>query len=181
MNQSLIARRNGPSPLWDLRREMDRWLNDTWGSLRSSAESLDYDWHPVCDVEEEGDHYLMSVEVPGIPRDQIKVECVDNRVTISGERGHETRKKDEGGRYLERSYGRFYRSFILPVGVDADKIEASYTDGVLRLYVPKSESAKPRKIKVLSENTGFFGKLLGQPSKEKESRVSDETRSGKIA
>lgn len=189
MSYFLSTRNNRSlSPLWDLRREMDKLFDDAWGLTQTSnnSDAVEYDWNPVCDVEEGEDHYLMTVEMPGIPKDQIKIECIDNQLTISGERGRESRntqkeKEKEGYRYTERRYGKFYRSFTLPVGVNADKVEANYEDGVLRLYVPKAESAKPRQIKIGSGNgPGLFGKLLGQttPSDRREKETHSVHNSG---
>jgi len=165
MNYFLTTRNRNLNPLWDLRREMDKLFDDAWGLTQNKTDRADFDWSPTCDVEENDDHYLMTVEMPGIPKDQIKIECVDNQLTISGERSYSTKNKEDGYRYSERRYGKFYRSFALPAGVNADKVEANYEDGVLHLYVPKAESTKPRQIKISNgSGTGFFGKLLGQSS-----------------
>jgi HSP20 family protein len=159
----------------ELRREMDKLFDDFWAS--PTATQMEHNWNPPVEVEENDDHYLLSMEIPGIPRDQIKIECVDNQVTISGERRKENRKTENGRSYSERQYGKFYRSFTLPAGVNADKVEAHFEDGVLRIYVPKAESAKPRQIKITNgSGTGFFGKLLGQSPKEKEELHSSSER-----
>lgn len=132
----------------------------------------DSEWQPACDVEESDEHYLLTLDLPGIPKDQIKLEVIDNQILISGERRHEQKGKTDGAWYSERRYGRFHRSFSLPMGVDAAKVEADYRDGMLRVYVPKAESTKPRQIKITSGLTpSFFGKLIGQSSsKEKEEK-----------
>jgi HSP20 family protein len=173
MNTYIVTRNNRSwNPLFDLRREMDRLFDDFWTPTTTQTENA---WHPACDVEENDDHYLMTVEMPGVPRDQIKIECVDNQVTISGERSSDQKKSKA---YSDRYYGKFYRSFTLPAGVNADKVEANYQDGILRLYVPKAESAKPRQIKITNgSEKGFFGKLLGNTPKEKEGvHSSDENK-----
>jgi len=173
MNTYLVTRNNGWNPLSELHREMDRLFDDFWTTPTNTQ--TPNNWNPDCDVEENDDHFLMTLEMPGIPRDQIKIECVDNQITISGERNREQKKTKS---YSERYYGKFYRSFTLPAGVNADKVEANYQDGILRLYIPQAESAKPRQIKITNgSDKGFFGKLLGQSPKEKEGvHSSDENK-----
>jgi len=189
MNYFLTTRNaRSLNPLWDLRREVDRLFDDAWGLTKASTDGVEYDWNPTCEVEENDDHYLMTIEMPGIPKDQIKIEYINNQLTISGERGRESKKQDDGYRYSERRYGKFYRSFALPAGVNADKVEANYEDGVLRLYVPKAEEARSKQIKISSGGgAGFLGKLLGQTAPndrgEKEVRSthgSGDPKSGKM-
>lgn len=163
------------NPLADLRREMDFVFDNFFTpGVNRNWRDLDHAWTPACEVAEEDGHYLMSLEMPGIPKDEIKVEVTDNTITISGERHAKEEKRDGGAWYGERRYGKFMRSFTLPLGIDAEKIEANYQDGVLSLIVPKAESAKPRQIKIGS-NTGFFGKLLGD-SRKREEEKSSETK-----
>ncbi|WP_158247353.1 Hsp20/alpha crystallin family protein, partial [Pseudomonas sp. FW306-02-H05-AA] len=78
---------------------------------------------------------MLSLEMPGIPKDDIKIEIADNTVTVSGERRAEDKKKENGAWYGERRYGKFQRSFTLPAGIDSNKVEANYQDGVLQLIV----------------------------------------------
>lgn len=171
----MLRNQTSRGPLADLRREMDRLFDDFWSvPTNRSWSTTEREWNPACEVEESNDHYLLSLEMPGIPRDQIKLEVVDNQIMISGERHAESKKKETDQWYTERHYGKFQRTFTLPAGVDATKVEANYQDGILRVYVPKAESAKPRQIKIANgSGTGFFGKLIGQSSaKEKEERHS---------
>jgi HSP20 family protein len=144
-------------PLTHLNREMDRLFDDFWAPQ----------WSPAYDIEEAEDHYLLSLELAGVSKDQIKLEVLDDQLVISGERRLE----------------RFQRAFTIPAGVDADKVEANYQDGMLRVYVPKAESAKPRQIRITNgSSTGFFGKLLGSSKKDSEgTRLSSEANPEKIA
>lgn len=163
------------SPWLDLRREMDQLFGDflaSSGAVPALAETSPQ-WGPLCDVEESDDHYLIAVEMPGVPKDAIQVEFRDNQITISGERRQE-RRPDDGARWhSERRFGRFQRSFMIPSGVDPDKLEASYVDGVLRVYIPKAESARPRRIKVThGSGAGFMEKLLGSTRKDPD-KISD--------
>ncbi len=169
-----LARKNDLwNPLADLRREMDSVLDNFFTpTVNRSWREFEQVWAPACEVAEEGGHYLMSLEMPGIPKEEIKVEVADNTITVSGERHAKDEKKEGGTWYGERRYGKFTRSFTLPAGIDAEKIEANYQDGVLSLMVPKAESAKPRQIKIGS-NTGFFGKLFGESGKSEEEKSSE--------
>ncbi len=171
-----LSRKNDHwNPLAEMRREMDSvfdsFFTPTLGRNWREAEQV---WTPACEVSEEPEHYLMSLEMPGIPKEEIKVEVADNTITISGERQARDERREGNAWYGERRYGKFVRSFTLPAGIDADKIEANYQDGVLSLMVPKAESAKPRQIKIGS-GSGFFGRLLGD-SRKREDEKSTEAK-----
>ena len=156
----------GLRPLADLRLEMDRLFDDYW-TTTPAPKTLVGENHftPACDVAEEKDHFLLNIEMPGIGKNDVKLEVIDNQLIVSGERHQDRKNNDSGAWYSERRYGKFKRSFALPAGVDADKVEALHEDGILRIYVPKAESAKPRQIKIANgKSTSFFGKLIGQQS-----------------
>lgn len=170
-----ITNRTHWSPLAELRREMDRLFDDFWAT--PSLGRVDSQWDPACEIDEEKDHYLITLEMAGIPKDQIKIELQGDQLVVSGERRHESKDKKSGAWYSERRFGKFQRTFTMPSSVDVENLEANYQDGILRLYVPKAASARPRQIKITNGSaTGFFGKLLGAPKKEKEveSSSSDE-------
>lgn len=144
----------------DLFNEMDRFFD--WSPTVSTARAYDErTLNPACEISESNEHYLMSVDLPGMKKDEIKIEMSDNILTISGERKREGTEKNQKVQRYEKSYGFFKRGFALPVSVEADKIEAHYEDGVLKLYLPKIQTAKPRHIEIQSEKGGFFSKLLG--------------------
>lgn len=168
-------RKSAWNPIQELRSEMDRLFDGAWSlPLEGEAESSNRTWQPACDVVEDQEHYLLSLEMAGIPKDQIQIEVVDQNLIVTGERKYEDRKKQSGVMYSERRYGKFQRTFSLPLGLDLDKIEANHEDGVLRILVPKTEAVKPRRIKIEGgSSTGFFGKLISQASsKEKEAEHS---------
>ena len=101
----------------------------------------------AVDVEDKGSEYLITADVPGMDREDIKVEVSpDNVLTISGERKTESKTEEEGGLVrMERSYGSFARSFRLPDHVNVEGIKAQTQAGVLKLTVPKSEEAEAKK------------------------------------
>ena len=109
-------------------------------------------WAPAVDVAETAEDYLIRAEVPGLRKEDVKLSLSGNVLTISGEKKMEE-KKTENKKYhrLERSYGAFQRSFSLPTPVNADKISATFKDGMLEVTVPKSEEAKSKVIDIKVE------------------------------
>lgn len=105
-------------------------------------------WVPPVDVAEEGDRLVLRAELPGIKESDIEIEFENGMLTLKGERRFEDEKKERNYHRIERSYGRFVRSFNLPRSVDAEGIEASYEEGVLEITIPKREEAKPRQIRI---------------------------------
>jgi HSP20 family protein len=105
-------------------------------------------WTPAVDIRETKECYLFDVEVPGIDKDKIHVSVEDDVLTISGEKEYKNKHKEDGYYRLERSYGKFSRSFTLPETTDVESIQANYKDGVLGLSIAKKEVAKPKKIDV---------------------------------
>jgi HSP20 family protein len=110
----------------------------------SMARSFDADV-----VEREGDIRVM-VEMPGLTPDDISVDLEANVLTISGEKRESRQEGDERDTWHlnERRYGRFSRSFVLPRGVDSDRVQARFENGVLTVTVPKSEQARRRRIEI---------------------------------
>lgn len=153
------------NPFYEIRHEMGKLLHGLWSSpgATKNLQEIDSQWIPACDVEEADNHYLISLEIAGVPKDHVRVEFHDNQIVISGERQSETNKKENGRWYSERQFGKFQRAFMLPSGIDPEQVEAKHQDGVLRIYVPKAESAKPRQIKITNGNgPSSFKKLIGQ-------------------
>ena len=105
-------------------------------------------WTPSCDIYEADNHYVLKVELPGLKREDVKINIENNVLTIRGERKFEEETKRENFRRLERSYGEFMRSFTLPGEIDANHIKAEYKDGLLEVLLPKNERAKPKAIEV---------------------------------
>ena len=114
----------------------------------SSARPSVRQWHPAVDVLESKDAYLIRAELPGMKRDEIKVEVKDGNLVLSGETKSEKPADGVEYRHVERVATKFWRSFSLPETAKADAIEASYKDGILEIRVPKAEEAKPRQIAI---------------------------------
>lgn len=149
--------------LWFLQRGIDRLFDDVMMPFSDSNRDLTSAWrfNPACDVEETESHYIASFDLPGISKDELKIELTDNQLTVSGERKSET--KEKGARHIvERFHGAFQRVFTLPASVDASRVEANYQDGVLRIAIPKAEAAKPRRIQITDGKESLIGRLLGK-------------------
>ena len=110
--------------------------------------SDDKQWPPTIDVSETDDHVILRAEVPGMDKKDINITMSDGLLTIQGEKKQEKEEEKENYRFVERRYGSFSRSLRVPNGVDTDKIDASYKDGVLKVAIPKSEPEKSRKIEI---------------------------------
>ncbi|MBX7232112.1 MAG: Hsp20/alpha crystallin family protein [Bdellovibrionales bacterium] len=149
-------------------RAMNRLIDDFWspGDVSLNNEfmsSMPYGFAPTCAIEDCDENYVYCFDIPGVNRDDIKVEVSNGNLVISGER-----KEAQGdrSRIYERHYGRFQRSIHLPENVDPNQVEAAYENGVLRVAIPKSEETRTTNIPISEGKTGFFQRL-GTKAKEK--------------
>ena len=141
---------------WNPSREMGAFPNrinrfyqdSSFPAVQLDSDSDFFNWKPMVDIYDHDDKIVLKAELPGIDKKDIHVDFKDRVLTLSGERYHEDELKEESYHRKERSYGKFSRSFVLPEGLDAAKIEADYKDGVLKIAIPKPEEKKPRKITV---------------------------------
>jgi HSP20 family protein len=133
---------------------LSNWVDSFLGDLLSetatatataTAKGPAGTFQPRMDVAETEDGYFVTMDIPGLTKDDISVKVEGGAVTIEGER-----KEEKRGRYhrSELAYGRFVKDFTLPDDVDAEKIEAKVNNGVLELRLPKSEKARAVEIKV---------------------------------
>lgn len=103
---------------------------------------------PALNVVETEHAFTLTAELPGVSKEDVKITVEDGVLTLSGEKKQEQEEKDASWHRVERSYGAFERSLTLPKGVDGDKAQASYRDGVLTITLPKAEHARPRTLKI---------------------------------
>ena len=130
-----------------LQDRMNRLFRETQGN--SQDESLtSSSFAPAVDVYEDEHNVTLKIEVPGIDEQDIDVRVENNTLTVHGERKIEKEEKEENYRRVERQYGSFTRTFNLPPTVDAEKVQADYDKGVLKITLPKKAEAKPKQIKV---------------------------------
>lgn len=163
-----IAKESAPppevmrAPLMSLRSDIDRLFEDvlSWSPFRAGLLQEPFarlglmrgTMQPRADLIEKEDRYELEIDIPGFKKDDIEIALTDNNLTV---RGKVEEEKEEKGReyYLcERQRGTFARSFSLPEGVDADKVEADLHEGVLSINLPKTPDAqkKPRRVEVRS-------------------------------
>lgn len=150
---------------WDPFDEMERLTGRFFGGGERQRM-----FAPMVDVFENDDSIELRAELPGIKPEEIEIDLTDNVLTLSGERKLEHDEEREGYRKIERSYGRFSRSFTLPRNVDQENIKAEMNEGVLSLCLPKREVQKARRIEV-----GGEGKL-GEGKKEEPQKKEVEVR-----
>ena len=140
-------------------KDMERLFEDFGGfsfpgffsreSFPFNAEFKEFDWMPQIEVLKSNGDLMVKADLPGLTKDDVKVELTDEVLTISGERKEEKEEKREGFYRTERNYGRFFRQIPLPEGAKTDKANATFRNGVLEVTVPvtKSES-HARKLEV---------------------------------
>jgi HSP20 family protein len=133
------------SPLSNLRDHINRIFELNFPARPAEAFG---DWAPALDAFEDKDKYTVSVELPGLKKEDINVTVHDGVLTVSGERKSEKEVKEGTVHRTERYYGKFSRSVSLPAAVRAEKVAANYRDGVLTVEIPKAEEAKPKQIEV---------------------------------
>jgi len=110
--------------------------------------TLNSSWAPACDVFEDKEGIRIVAEIPGVKPEDVKISLENNTLTLRGEKKQVAEEKSEQVHRYERSFGVFERSFGLPTTVDAEKVEAAYSNGLLTVTLPKVERAKPREIQV---------------------------------
>lgn len=148
-------------PFMDLskwEREMDRMMDEfftrrmrPWWPERWLVSPDSEIVTPIVDVYEEKDDIVVKAELPGMDKNDIEVAISDSELTLKGEKKKEEKIEEKGYYRCERSYGAFARSVQLPKDVKADKIKASFKNGILEVRLPKSEEAKAREIKIKVE------------------------------
>ena len=141
---------------WDPFRELEEvteQLNRVFGRSLARRENgkerlTVADWIPIVDISETENAYVIKAELPDVKKEDVKVTVQEGVLTIQGERKQEREEKGLKYHRVERSYGRFVRSFTLPDYVDDTKVKAEFKDGVLNLHLPKSEKTQPKAIEV---------------------------------
>ncbi len=118
----------------ELSEEMDR-------AFRADPDKLE-PWAPVVDVQQSNGNLVVTAELPGLKKEDVKVELTDDFLVIQGERKQEHTEDREGYHSCERSYGQFYRSIPLPEGAKTDQAKAELTDGVLKVSLPVPAAKK---------------------------------------
>src|SRR5919199_4360138 len=127
--------------------EFDRLFNQLFDRNEAARR-----WVPAMDLVEGEDHFTLRADLPGMTEADVSIEIRDNTLTLSGERKAEHEDRQRGYYRLERQFGKFSRALSLPEGVNADAIDAAFTNGVLEVRIPKPEERKPRRIEIKAAN-----------------------------
>lgn len=133
--------------LSELQESFDKLFNE-FTKLKKINGLRDFGFTPSCEITEEGSNYVLKFDIPGVSKEQVKVEVDKDQITVSAERKEEI-VSDQKKKFLsELYYGAFSRSFTLPGIADESKIEAKFKDGVLTVIVPKMESLQTKQIPI---------------------------------
>lgn len=133
-------------------RNLQEEVNRVFDSL--FAPSMDEDgessavWTPRLDLTETEDAFHLSVDLPGMKKEDVHIRMEDSRLVISGERMEQKTEEDRNRVRMERSFGSFYRSIRLPKSIQEDGIRARFRNGVLSVELPKTEVSKPKHIEI---------------------------------
>lgn len=141
---------------------MSRMMQDFWSSPRSmlgrggdemmrrggDSDMMMRSWYPAVDVCDENDRMIVQADLPGVKKDDIKIEMMDDCMQISGETKHKAEYNRENMQCSERRFGKFMRSIPLPNSVDGTKAKASFENGVLCVEMPKRTETKPKQISI---------------------------------
>ena len=147
---ALVRFRQAVDPFRELNEvqaEMNRVFDSFFGRP-TVAGGMERVWAPAVDMYETKDELVMSAELPGLNEKDIHLSITGDLLTVRGERHWSQDVKQESVYRGERWYGKFERSLPLPFPVQADKVKASYRDGVLTIKLPKAEEIKPKEIKI---------------------------------
>ena len=128
-----------------LQDEINRTFRDRAGGETSSATA---DWVPAADIEEYADRFELFVDLPGVSAKEVQITLEADVLTLAGERVAVRATDEMLNARRERGTGRFYRRFILPDTVDAERVNARERNGVLEITIPKHAKALPRRIEV---------------------------------
>jgi len=141
--------------LMTLQDRVNRLFEDSFPSISTrTGETQEFmgDWVPPVDIYEDENAITLKADIPGADPKTLDIRVEGNRLLLKGERNFEKETKRENFYRMERSYGSFLRTFALPHIVQADRVEANYDNGVLNIKLPKREDAKPKQIKIQTNN-----------------------------
>lgn len=151
---SLIRYQTPSSVMWpslnrwaSLRDDLDTLLELPFLTSGGRQTQLFSGWTPALDLYQTNDNVVAIVELPGMRKEEIEISLQDGMLTIAGERNTES-GQENGATRTERFTGKFRRSITMPSRVDANKVTATYRDGILTVTLPKAEEAKPKQIQV---------------------------------
>ena len=138
-----------------LRNRMGRLFTDVPNEAWEGSEGLTASvWNPPVDVFDTPEAIVLKADLPDLSEKDVEISVEGNTLTLRGERKKESEVQEKDYYRIERNYGTFSRSFSIPPTVDAEKIAAHFSQGVLKISLPKREEAKPKQIKVKVTSDG---------------------------
>ena len=144
-----LIRWNPMRDMFSLRHQMNHLFDDVFRPIvRDNRQSLMWNWHPTVDIYDNDENFVITAELPGIDKKDIAIDVKDGVLTLKGIRSSDNEVKKEKYYRRERTFGKFERTFRLPLDIDPEKISANYKDGVLKIDIPKPEEQKPKQISV---------------------------------
>ncbi len=149
-----LVKFNPVRDLIDFEREFNKMFNsleNRFGISKSKDVDNEYEnavWMPLTDIYENSDNFTLKIDLPGIKKEDVKISFTNGKLNISGERIQEAETKEAKCHHIEKSYGKYFRSFNLPELIQAEKINAEFNNGQLTITIPKAEEAKPKEIEI---------------------------------
>ena len=158
------GRAQSPSMLFGtLHREIDRLFDDfTRGVPTLGGGQAQLNLVPNIDVSETNDAIVISAEMPGLDRGEVEISIEDDVLTVRGEKRLEEERDDRNYHLSERAYGVFYRAIQLPPGIDPEQVQATMSNGVLKITVPKPQKNQAKRIEVQGQGQRQEGQAQGQ-------------------
>lgn len=143
-----LTRWNPARDLLGIADEMNRLVDTVFRSDTPETSLFKGAWTPAVDISEDDDNFYLNVELPGMKKEDVTLRYEEGLLTVTGEKKAEKEEKDVNYHRVERSYGKFERSFRVPSRIVNEKIDAKFTNGVLTVTLPKAEEIKPKEIEV---------------------------------
>ena len=170
----MLYRMTTGSPIFGLRREIDRLFDDTFARDGNS-------FTPAVDIKENENEIRLEAELPGISPDGVEIIAENGVLTIRGQKESERKEGDDRYQVVERTYGTFMRTFQLPQGVDENQIKADFENGVLTIHIPKAALPQPKRIQI-----GVMGQQkqqaqVGTGNASNQQSISDKQSTGKTS
>lgn len=142
---------NPSRELFRMEKDFNRLLKNFFTKFKNDEPDKDFleaSWAPLSDIVETDKEYKVVLDLPGVDKKDIKVSLNKGVLSISGERKEEKEVKNSNYYKIERAYGKYYRSFVLPENIDESMIDAEFKNGTLTVHIAKTESAQPKQIEV---------------------------------
>lgn len=176
----MLYRMTTGSPIFGLRREIDRLFDDTFARDGNT-------FTPAVDIKENENEIRLEAELPGIRPEHVEIIAENGVLTIRGQKESERKEGDDRYQVVERTYGTFMRTFQLPQGVDEDQIKADFENGVLTIHIPKAALPQPKRIQIgamgqqKQQAQVGTGNTSNQQSPSVQQSTSNQQSTGKVS